>query len=283
MFTRRNNSSGKGDNRGVGIIVGLVVLAIVATDLLKNDNRNRTPQPVPAPARQAPAVSTRNPIEEMVNSPMTVAKVDGIGLAVLMDVSGSMGQSVKDASGKPKAKIAIARSSALRVIEQVQKFMEQYPGKQVQVAVYEFSSRDNMPSCRRVVPLGPPNAAAAVEAINSMRPKGGTPIGNAIIKAKQDLAAAGLSRQHIMVVTDGENNEGYSPEDVVNAILRLPEGETASVYFVAFDVSESKFKSVREAGGLVFAAADEPQLTQTMDYVLTGKVLVEQPQAPGAK
>jgi hypothetical protein len=288
MSIPRNNSKARGNNGVIGVIVVIAILVAYASNIFNARPRQVQPptpaQHVPtAPAQYASPVPMTNPIEEMLKSPAVAARVDGIGLAVLMDVSGSMGQSVKGASGAKKSKIEIARNSARNIITKVQQFAEQNPGKSVQVAIYEFSSRENSPSCRNVVPLGPPDAASADAAISAMYPKGGTPIGDAIIKAKQDLTAAGLTKQHILVVTDGENNQGYSPQDVVNAIARLGENDAASVYFVAFNVSESKFKSVRDAGGLVLAAADETQLDQTLDYVLTGRVLVEQPESPGTR
>jgi hypothetical protein len=52
------------------------------------------------------------------------------------------------------------------------------------------------------------------------------------------------------------------------------------VYFVAFDVSAERFNAVKEAGGLVLEAANERELNQTMDFILTGRILVEQPVTP---
>jgi len=51
-----------------------------------------------------------------------------------------------------------------------------------------------------------------------MHADGGTPIGDAMITAKMDMDATGLSKRHILVITDGENNKGYTPEDVTRTI-----------------------------------------------------------------
>lgn len=69
---------------------------------------------------------------------------------------------------------------------------------------------------------------------------------------------------------------------MVDFLSRQDEAHRTSVYFVAFDVAAEKFNAVRDAGGLVLAAADATQLAQTLDYVLTGKILAEQPAVPGA-
>ncbi len=227
--------------------------------------------------RESARLSGVNPIEEMIRSRNLVAPVEGIAAAILMDTSGSMKDRVDDAGKQAVPKIEIARRAAIDCVTQFEEFSRRNPERKVLVGVYEFSSREHQPSCRRVVPLGPPNSAFAAAAVNAMSPSGGTPIGNAIILAKLDLDSTGMTRRHILVVTDGENNVGYSPGDVANALGRIPEEERAAIYFVAFDVKAEKFNSVRDAGGLVLAASSGPDLKQTLEYILSGKILVEQP------
>jgi hypothetical protein len=166
------------------------------------------------------------------------------------------------------------------VIRKTADFAKAHADKPILLGVYEFSVRDTTAPCRRVIALGPPDPLSSEAAVNRMTADGGTPIGNAIIQAKQDLDRTGSSHQHILVVTDGENNNGYSPSDVVNAISLLPEDWRASTYFIAFDVSAEKFNTVRDAGGFVLSATNEAELNQTLDYVLTGKILAEQPAVP---
>jgi hypothetical protein len=79
----------------------------------------------------------------------------------------------------------------------------------------------------------------------------------------------------LLVVTDGENTEGYRPADVMAALMRRPERERPSVYFVAFDIAAARFEAVKNAGGLVLAAANAQELADTLDFLLTGKILVE--------
>ncbi len=225
-------------------------------------------------SRHVPGV---NPIEEMLRNRAPVPAQDGIAAAILMDTSGSMRDEVTDVGGEKRPKIEIAQRAATDCLKQFEEFARKNPERRVLVGLYEFSSREHHPSCRRLVPIGPPAAAAAAPAIEAMKPSGGTPIGNAILMAKQDLDSTGMTRRHILVVTDGENNVGYSPGDVANALARIPEEERASLYFVAFDVAADRFNSVKEAGGLVLAASSGSDLKQTLDFVLTGKILAEQP------
>jgi hypothetical protein len=222
-------------------------------------------------------------LEEVLRTHANITRQDGIAAAVLMDTSGSMSGSVADIDGQPKPKIEIARRAAIDCVRQFEEYSRKNPDRKVLVGVYEFSSRDRGQSCRQVVPLGPPDSAAAAPAINAMVPSGGTPIGDAMIQAKLDLDLTGMSRRHILVVTDGQNNRGYSPGDVANALSRIPEEERASLYFIAFDVGADQFDAVKDAGGLVLAASSGNDLKQTLDFVLTGKILVEQPVAPASR
>src|SRR4030095_9845407 len=93
----------------------------------------------------------------------------------------------------------------------------------VLLALYEFSSRDGAPNARVVVPMGPPDLDRAARAIGAMHADGGTPIGDAMVEAKRALDATGLSRRHLLVVTDGENTDGFRPADVAAAIGRRPD------------------------------------------------------------
>jgi hypothetical protein len=224
-----------------------------------------------------------NPLGEMLRTPAPAARQEGIAAAVLIDTSGSMRSRVADGDGSSKPKILIAQRAAIDCLRQFEEFARNNPGRKVVVGVYEFSSREDSTSCRSVVRIGPPDMARAIPAVNSMVPAGGTPIGDAMIQAKRDLDATGMSRRHILVITDGENNRGYGPGDVANAISSLPQEEQTAIYFIAFDIGAERFNAVKEAGGLVLAASSGSDLKQTLDFVLTGKILVEQPAVPGER
>lgn len=232
------------------------------------------------PATSSPPVSTpvENPIKSVLETPTPREYRDGIAAAILIDTSGSMRDKVKDTDGAMQPKIDIAQRAAMNLVEQFVGFAREHPEKQIVLGIYEFSDRERQPATRAVVALGPPDANAARGAIMSMRAAGGTPIGDAMIQAKLDLDRTSLSRRHIVVVTDGENTRGYRPDDVTRSITNLSDNDRASVYFVAFDVAASKFDRVRESGGLVLASSNETDLRQTLDYLLTGKILAEQPE-----
>ena len=96
----------------------------------------------------------------------------------------------------------------------------------------------------------------------------------AMREARPDLYRAGLFRKYLLVVTDGENTNGRSPDDVVRDIWRRSEGGVQT-YFVAFDTSPEKFAFLKEAGGDVIGAGTGAELRTALDGIYQGKILAE--------
>ena len=225
----------------------------------------------------APAISPDRlaRIVKQLTPANAVAPREGIAAIVLMDVSASMNEAIAaDTSGRRK--IDVARDAALALIRQFDSYARAHPGEIVEVGLMEFSDRPPA-SAREVIALSAADPARAEAALAAMRANGGTPIGEALVAGKRALDASGLSRRHLLVVTDGENTNGSRPGDVMQALAQRPDAERPSVYFVAFDIAASRFSSVRDAGALVLPAANAAELNQTLDSLLTGKILVEGP------
>ena len=214
-------------------------------------------------------------IDEQLAPAAEVSQRDGLAAAIVIDVSGSMDEDVRSENGRREAKIEIARRAARDLVNQFARYAEDHRDETVLLGLYEFSERSGLPDCRPVIPMGKPDRARAESALASMRARGGTPIGNAMITAKRELDLTGLSRRHLLVVTDGENTEGFEPQAVAAAITRRPEIERPSIYFVAFDIDAQRFARVREAGALVLGAADARDLNATLDSLLRGQILLE--------
>jgi hypothetical protein len=204
-----------------------------------------------------------------------VEQKEGLAAAIVIDVSGSMDESVAGLNGKKEKKIAIARRAALDLVGQFASYAADHQDEPVELAVFEFSRRRGDADCRPVVPMGAPDRETAAAAIANLEADGGTPIGQAMITAKLALDKTGLTRRHLLVVTDGENTDGVEPDRVAVGIGKRPEVERPAIYFVAFDVDAGRFKTVRDAGGLVLSAANATELNSTLDSLLRGKILVE--------
>lgn len=256
-------------------------LLIFALIMAINGARSCEERRPASPGSSSPSrVSTpvRNPVNELLRPvASSVDRREGVAAAILIDTSGSMREQVQEADGSTRPKIEVARRAAMNLVNQFDAFAREHPGQVIYLGIYEFSDRRTGPSTRTVLKLGPPDPVQAERGISKMIPDGDTPIGDAMITAKRDVDATGLSKRHILVITDGENNKGYSPQNVTQVISTQAESDRASIYFVAFDIAATKFNPVRDAGGLVLAASNETDLKGTLDYLLTGKILVEQP------
>ena len=195
---------------------------------------------------------------------------DGIAAVLLIDVSGSMDDEIRGEGRK----IVLARRAALDLVKQFDAYADAHPAEPVLIGLFEFSAPGES---REVLPLSAPDVEKAEAALARLRAHGGTAIGEAMIGGKKALDRSGLSRRHLLVVTDGENTDGFAPGDVMTALGKRPEAERPSVYFVAFDIAASRFDGVRNAGGLVLEAANATELNRTLDFLLNGKILVEGP------
>jgi von Willebrand factor type A domain len=251
--------------------VRLLFLLIAVIVIVKALDRDRN-----GPSRQERReASAAQELDEQLAPPTPVPPKDGLAAAIVIDVSGSMKEKVAGRGGDRERKIDIAQRAAIDLVDQFASYARDHQDEAVQLGVYEFSSRGGEPDCRTVVEMGPPDRERAAAAIARLDADGGTPIGGAMITAKRMLDATGLTRRHLLVVTDGENTDGIEPERVAAGINKRPDAERPAIYFVAFDVDASRFNGVRDAGGLVLSAANATELNNTLDALLRGKILVE--------
>ncbi|MGH7554816.1 MAG: vWA domain-containing protein [Longimicrobiales bacterium] len=188
-------------------------------------------------------------------------------MAILLDNSGSM---ERDAPGERRPKYRIAREAIEAMIASTDAFVGQQPDFRVNVGLYQFASE-----VVTLVPVRPYDRAELVAALNAMpEPEGGTAIGDAMEVARADLYRAGTIRKYILVVTDGENTAGRSPESVAREIARRSEGGVRQ-YFVAFDVDADVFSFVREVQGDVLGARNGVTLRASLDTIYRGRILAE--------
>lgn len=237
--------------------------------------RCRDRSPSSSVGRTADAPREDSQIEAALAPDVRAEAHEGLAAAIVIDVSGSMDERVTGEDGRRARKIDVARRAASDLVEQFARYADEHKEEPVMLGVFEFSRRDNQPDCRPIIPMGPPDRAHAGEALARLDPDGGTPIGQAMITAKKALDATGLTRRHLLIVSDGENTNGFKPEEVAAAIARRPDGERPSIYFVAFDIEARRFNRLRDAGSLVLSAASARELNNTLDMLLKGNILLE--------
>jgi Mg-chelatase subunit ChlD len=191
----------------------------------------------------------------------------GAAVAILVDTSGSMKER---APGDSRPKYVVAQEALAAMLDATDAFIAKRPDFPIKIGVYTFSS-----SVRVQRPIQPYDKAALHATIESLpRPGGGTAIGDAMREARPDLYRAGVFRKYLLVVTDGENTNGRSPDEVGRDIFRKSEG-AVQIYFVAFDTSPEKFAFLKEVGGDVIGAGSGGELRTALDGIYQGKILAE--------
>ena len=195
----------------------------------------------------------------------------GAAVAILVDTSGSMKER---APGDSRPKYVVAQEALEAMLDATDAFIARRPDFPIKIGVYSFSS-----SVRTLRAIQPYDRAAIRLALSKLpQPGGGTAIGEAMREARPDLYRAGVFRKYLLVVTDGDNTSGRSPDEVAREIWRKSEG-AVQVYFVAFDTSPEKFAFLKDVGGDVIGAGTGAELRQALDGIYQGKILAE---APGA-
>jgi hypothetical protein len=202
---------------------------------------------------------------------------EGIALAIIYDTSGSMKEAVPDAVGGLTSKYIIANRALRDVTRQLQAAATntaQKAARHIQVGLFTFQGDQ----AHEVVQLGPLDAPALENwAAHFSRPHGNTPLGNALTTAAHAVLKSPLARKHVLVITDGVNTAGPTPQAVLPGLKKLAgqQGMSLSVHFVAFDVDARQFAAVKRQGATVVGAADEKQLNSQLDFILQQKILLE--------
>jgi len=192
-------------------------------------------------------------------------------VAILVDTSGSMRD---DAPGDSRPKYVVAQEALEAMLDATDAFIARRPDFPIKIGIYSFSS-----SVRTLRPIQTYDRASIRRALDLLpRPGGGTAIGEALREARPDLYRAGVFRKYLLVVTDGENTSGQSPESVARDIFRKSQG-AVQVYFVAFDTTPEKFAFLKEVGGDVIGAGTGEELRKALDGIYQGKILAEAPDA----
>ncbi len=191
----------------------------------------------------------------------------GAAVAILIDTSGSMRD---DAPGDGRPKYVVAREALETMLDATDAFVARRPDFPIKIGIYSFSS-----NVRVLRPIQPYDRAAIRSVLAGLpRPGGGTAIGEALREARPDLYRAGVFRKYILVVTDGENTSGRSPDGIARDIFAKSEG-AVQIYFVAFDTSPEKFAFLKGVGGDVLGAGTGGELRSALEQVYQGKILAE--------
>jgi hypothetical protein len=166
---------------------------------------------------------------------------------VVLDGSGSMGD--RKCSGN-KTKLEAAKD-ALEV------FVQQMPGS-ANMGLYVFDANGR----NEVVPLAGENQAEFRQAVRRSAAGSDTPLFTAISAGYRALtlqatAQLGYGEYHLVVVTDGEANQGEDPRP---AVKRLLTESPVVLHTIGFCIGDRH--SLNQPGLVDYRAADDPQSLQ---------------------
>ena len=212
----------------------------------------------------------RAPIYEEASAAPYQSEVDeglGAAVAILIDTSGSMKEK---ALGDDRSKADVAREALEAMFDATESLVAKRRDFAVKVGIYSFSS-----DASTVLPMQPFDRTAVRNALARLpSPGGGTAIGEAMSTARPDLYRSGVFRKYLLVVTDGENTSGRSPDEVAEAIFQKSEGAVA-IYFVAFDTSAERFAFLKQVRGDVIGAGNAAELRNALDEIYQDRILAE--------
>lgn len=185
------------------------------------------------------------------DDPPATGKVDG-KLLLVLDSSGSM----KDRTSGGGTKIEAARKALKQVVSELPDDAE--VGMRV-FGAKVFSKKDKgaCSDTQNVVPVGTIDRSALAQEIDSYKPYGETPIGNALIGASNDLGREG--KRTIVLLSDGEPTCKPDPCDVARNLRKS--GVDLKVNVVGLSVSgraRSTLQCIANAGGGTYYDVSSP-------------------------
>jgi Mg-chelatase subunit ChlD len=210
------------------------------------------------------------------------AETDGVAVAIVYDTSGSMKEHVRDGAGKMTPKYVIANRALENIADRIQMFATNKTAgspRNIQAGLFIFEKT----GAKQVVRFGRFDADAIKEWARKFNsPNGGTPLGNALSEAGKTVLNSGLSRKHVLIITDGINTQGPAPAAVFPQVKQEAAAKQTdvSVHFVAFDVDANVFSGVKKLGATVVGASDEIQLNKQLQFILEKKILLEEEEPP---
>ncbi len=195
------------------------------------------------------------------------AKAAAVGVSIVIDVSGSMARPAHGDSGG-EDKIVGAWRAANAALERLRRVSEKAGEAPIYASVLTFSN-----DVQTALPLR--KVDASFPPLKKLKVRKATAIGRGMVAARAQLLAGGLRRQHIIVITDGQNSRGVSPLTVLRAFNLLPKDRFPHVHFVAFDVSMGVFRPLGLFLPKIYEARDAKELDRVLAGLFSSAILAE--------
>ncbi|TWT41188.1 von Willebrand factor type A domain protein [Phycisphaerae bacterium RAS1] len=241
------------------MIVFLVIIGFVVFGRMNRGSRNSGGGQGGAPAAGRNAIDLPSVDQRLCTA-----------VAIVVDTSGSMSQTVRDDAGRKRAKHEIAREALQGIIAYTAEWKKQHAERKLELGIFGFSS-----GVAPILPMGEFDADRATAAIAGYPPPGGgTAIGRALETGAKSIYGTGCVRKFIVCITDGENTSGPKPERVAQQLFTQTGGEV-ELQFIAFDIEAKRFSFLSAVNGHVTEASDGPQLQARLSEIYEKRILAE--------
>lgn len=208
--------------------------------------------------------------------PKTINK-DGVVVFVVYDGSGSMKESVLNTNGREEPKFQIANRALIAVGTRFDNYLSANTNRTLVIGIVVLNGGRASFESFTVINNGVTSYLQNWISHQS-EPDGGTPLGNAMQLAAENMAKIqGTTKMHMIVLTDGASNNGPEPKEVLPSILSeaKAQGIDLGVHCVAFDVGSEVFGNLKQQGATVLEAKNETELNNQFDFILMEKILLE--------
>lgn len=191
---------------------------------------------------------------------------------------------ILDGSGSMKAKIDQVEKIAIAKEVMIQLIKDLPDQVQAGLEVYGHRSKGDCGDIELMVPIGQGNKSILIDKIQSINPKGKTPITKALELAAERLRTA-EEESTLVLITDGQETCEADPCALVKSLKG--QGIKLKVHVVGFDVSrEEKDQLVciaNAGGGKYFTANNTAQLKEALTEVkqaVVAKIEARKPEPP---
>ncbi|PIN76941.1 hypothetical protein COV17_00265 [Candidatus Woesearchaeota archaeon CG10_big_fil_rev_8_21_14_0_10_36_11] len=185
---------------------------------------------------------------------------DGIvSIEFVIDTSGSMG----DFLGHDR-KMDSAKEALEKTLRMYKDHHAQYGN--LELGLVAFDSGVDL-----LVPICEFDYSQLSEHVNDLGYGGCTSLGKALAQAQQDLNENAHGRRNIILLTDGKNTCGKTPEEIYGNIQKYNFGDhQTSLYVVMFDTDPQNFEGLRRLGAKPVAAANPEKLSEVLFDTASG-------------
>jgi len=203
----------------------------------------------------------------------------GISVSLIVDVSGSMNESPRSGGNKKSIQ---ATDALLTIIEYIESISEKQKDLKINVSVLKFGSYVN-----EVYPLTTMTKEEFLKlkglcTYKMFAPSDGTAIGKALEKGSEVLAQSGTILNSMILISDGENSVGISPEPVLQGIYAdnnnkstpdfVVNTSTQLISFIGFDVGSNVFDGIKQYGARVSSAGNQIELEESLKALLEADI-----------